>query len=224
MKEQLNQLQWFKWERHTLGTLILLICLGDHWESLTEKTELQRELAERFVRPLMWSHGSGVLLRWFCCCSCGCGLQPPPPLGRYRWSSGCVLLLPPPPWSSCRCSGGRLLVLPPQPPLWRSSLLPPWYSCVTLVIPGVRSHTNWPSVSSTTQSASVRAGAISISQSGVFLGEILHNQLKSIDACCVGITVVQCAGTLMKNWDVQISLCSLCFISKRFWKLLLGDW
>lgn len=210
--------------------MTLWSCLVGHWESLTENTELQRELAERFIRPLMWSHGSCVLLRWVCCCGCGRGLQPPPPLGRCSWSSGCVLLLPPPPrwrgssllmlpppWWSCRCNGGWLLLLPPPPPWWRSSLLPPWYSCGTLVIPWVRCHAIWP------QSASVRAGAIGIGQSGVFPWEVLHNQLKSVDACCGGIAVVQCAGTLMKNWDVQISGCSFSFISKPFWKLLLGS-
>ncbi len=115
------------------------------------------------------------------------------------------------------------LLLPPPPPWRRSSLLPPWYSCGTLVIPWVRCHANWPMVSSTAQSASVRTGAISIGQSGVFPWEVLHNQLKSVDACCGGIAVVQCAGTLMKNWDVQISGCSFRFISKPFWKLLLGS-
>lgn len=237
--------------------MTLCSCLVGHWESLTENTELQRELAERFIRPLMRSHGSGVLLRWVCCCGCGCGcgrgLQPPPPLGWCSWSSGCVLLLPPPPrwrgssllmlpppwwscrcsggrllmlpppWWSCRCSGGRLLLLPPPPPWWRSSLLPPWYSCGTLVIPWDRCHASWTLVSSTTKSASVRAGTISIGQSGVFPWVVLHNQLKSVDACSGGIAVVQCAGTLMKNWDVEFNGCSFCFISKTFWKLLLGS-
>ncbi len=222
--------------RHTTNVVTLCSWLVGHWESLTENTELQRELAERFIRPLMRSDGSGVLLRWDCCCGCGRGLQPPPPLGWCSWSSGCVLLLLlpprwrgcsllmlPPPWWSCRCSGGQLLLLPPPPPWWRScSLLPPWCSCGTLVIPWVRCHANWTLVSSTAQSASVRAGTISIGQSGVFPWVVLHNQLKSVDACSGGIAVVQCAGTLMENWDVEFNGCSFCFISKTFWKLLLG--